>query len=77
MKKQKSGKIVNISSSAGRRRRRSGTLAHYAASKAAVINYTESIAAVLGNMGLQLMRFVPILFGQIYGKLEWGGSKIK
>ncbi len=77
MKKQKSGKIVNISSSAGRRRRRSGTLAHYAASKAAVINYTESIAAVLGEYGITANVICPYFIWTDLWKAGVGGEQNK
>ena len=77
MKNQRRGKIVNISSSAGRRRRRSGGLAHYAASKAAVINYTESIAAVLGEYGITANAICPFFIWTDLWKAGVGGEQNK
>jgi NAD(P)-dependent dehydrogenase (short-subunit alcohol dehydrogenase family) len=77
MKKQRRGKIVNISSSAGRRRRRSGTLAHYAASKAAVVSYTESIAAVLGEYNITANAICPYFIWTDLWKAGVGGEQNK
>jgi NAD(P)-dependent dehydrogenase (short-subunit alcohol dehydrogenase family) len=77
MKNQRSGKIVNISSSAGRRRRRSGTLAHYAASKAAVVSYTESIAAVLGEYNITANAICPYYIWTDLWKAGVGGEQNK
>jgi NAD(P)-dependent dehydrogenase (short-subunit alcohol dehydrogenase family) len=77
MKNQRSGKIVNISSSAGRRRRRSGTLAHYAASKAAVVSYTESIAAVLGEYNITANAICPYFIWTDLWKAGVGGEQNK
>jgi len=77
MKKQRSGKIVNISSSAGRRRRRSGSLAHYAASKAAVVSYTESMAAVLGEYNITANAICPFFIWTDLWKAGVGGEQNK
>ena len=47
MKEQRSGKIINLASIAGREGR--PAIPHYSASKAAVINYTQNLAASLGS----------------------------
>ncbi len=57
MKEQRSGKIVNIASIAGREGRPS--LPHYSASKAAVINYTQSLAAELAGFNVNVNAVCP------------------
>lgn len=57
MKKQRYGKIVNIASMAGREGRPS--LPHYSASKAAVINYTQSLAIELGPFNVNVNAVCP------------------
>lgn len=56
---QKSGKIVNIASGAAL----SGSrfTAHYGASKAAVVNYTQSLALCLGEYGITANTILPNL----------------
>jgi NAD(P)-dependent dehydrogenase (short-subunit alcohol dehydrogenase family) len=63
-KKQRSGKIVNISSMGGRR----GTeiLAHYCASKAGVIVFTQSVALQLAPFNVNANTICP---GMIYTPL--------
>jgi 3-oxoacyl-[acyl-carrier protein] reductase len=57
MKKQKSGKIINISSTAGQR----GELfhSHYAASKGGVIAFTKSIAVELAQYNINVNSVSP------------------
>ena len=57
MKEQRSGKMVNIASIAGREGRPS--LPHYSASKAAVINYTQSLAAELAPFNVNVNAVCP------------------
>jgi NAD(P)-dependent dehydrogenase (short-subunit alcohol dehydrogenase family) len=57
MQERGSGKIVNISSIAGREGRPS--LPHYSATKAAVINYTQSLANELGADNINVNAVCP------------------
>jgi NAD(P)-dependent dehydrogenase (short-subunit alcohol dehydrogenase family) len=57
MKRQKSGHIVNISSGAGKHGY--ANLAAYSASKFAVIGFSESLAAELGDWGIKVTTVVP------------------
>ncbi|MCL7451663.1 MAG: SDR family oxidoreductase [Anaerolineae bacterium] len=58
MKEQRSGRIVNIASSAGKT---GGTLAgaHYSASKAGLINLTKQLARELGPFGITVNAVAP------------------
>ncbi|MGD0265944.1 MAG: glucose 1-dehydrogenase [Candidatus Methylomirabilota bacterium] len=58
MKQQKRGKIVNISSLGGRTGRR-GVGVNYAASKAAVIGLTQTLARELGPSGIRVNAIAP------------------
>jgi len=66
MVKQKSGRIINMSSSAGR-----GTaeesMANYGAAKAGVIEFTKSTARALGRYGISVTAIAP---GTIVTELE-------
>lgn len=64
MKKQKSGKIVNISSVDGKTGTTGGL--HYAASKAGVINLTKSLAKQLASFGINVNSVAP---GTILGTM--------
>jgi 3-oxoacyl-[acyl-carrier protein] reductase len=57
MKKQRSGKIINITSTAGQR----GEAFHsqYAASKGGVISFTKSLASELGNYNINVNSVAP------------------
>ena len=57
MTKARAGKIVNIASIAGREGRPS--LPHYSASKAAVINYTQSLANELARYNINVNAVCP------------------
>ena len=58
MKKQRSGKIVNISSSAGRSTSELGG-AHYTASKAAVLGFTRHVAREAAPFGINVNAVCP------------------
>lgn len=57
MKKNRSGKIINISSTAGQRGE--AFHSHYAASKGAMISYTKSLAAELGAFNINVNSVAP------------------
>jgi len=59
MKRQKSGVIVNTSSSAARLVAPGGALSHYGVSKAAVAHYTRNLAAELGPFGIRVNSIAP------------------
>jgi 3-oxoacyl-[acyl-carrier protein] reductase len=58
MKQQKRGKIVNISSLGGRTGR-PGVAVNYAASKAAIIGLTQTLARELGPSGIRVNAIAP------------------
>jgi len=57
MKKNKFGKIINISSTAGQRGE--AFHSHYAASKGAMISYTKSLAAEIGKFNITVNSVAP------------------
>ncbi|MFA6467318.1 MAG: 3-oxoacyl-ACP reductase family protein [Bacteroidota bacterium] len=57
MKKQNSGKIINISSTAGQRGEAEHS--HYAASKGAMISFTKSLATELGPFNINVNSVAP------------------
>jgi 3-oxoacyl-[acyl-carrier protein] reductase len=57
MKKNKSGRIINISSTAGQRGEAEHS--HYAASKGAIISLTKSLASELGPYGIRTNCVAP------------------
>jgi 3-oxoacyl-[acyl-carrier protein] reductase len=57
MKKQRSGKIINISSTAGQRGEAEHS--HYAASKGGMISFTKSIATELGPFNINVNSVAP------------------
>lgn len=57
MKKEKYGKIINISSTAGQRGEANHS--HYAASKGAMIAYTKSLASELGTYNINVNSVAP------------------
>ena len=68
LKENRSGKIVNLASIAGREGRPS--LAHYSASKAAVINYTQSLAADLAPYDVNVNAVCPgLLWTPMWGQV--------
>jgi NAD(P)-dependent dehydrogenase (short-subunit alcohol dehydrogenase family) len=59
MREQKSGAIVNISSTAGITTVPGGRLAHYAMAKAAVTHYTRYLASEVGPYGIRVNCIAP------------------
>lgn len=57
MKKQRSGKIINISSTAGQRGEAEHS--HYAASKGGMISFTKAIATELGQYNINVNSVAP------------------
>lgn len=57
MKKQKSGKIINVSSTAGQRGEAEHS--HYAASKGGMISFTKAIATELGSFNINVNSVAP------------------
>jgi NAD(P)-dependent dehydrogenase (short-subunit alcohol dehydrogenase family) len=67
MKEQKSGVIINVSTAAARSIAAGGRMAIYGAAKAAVVQYTRSLASELGPFGIRANCLAPgiILTGRI------------
>ena len=63
MKAQGSGKIITVSSQAGRRASGDGGYAHYGTAKAAIIMYTKYLAQDLGPHGIQVNCIAPGYIG--------------
>ena len=63
MKEQGAGKIVTVSSQAGRRASGDGGYAHYGTAKAAIIMYTKYLAQDLGPHGIQVNCIAPGYIG--------------
>jgi NAD(P)-dependent dehydrogenase (short-subunit alcohol dehydrogenase family) len=59
MKKQRDGRIVNVSSQAGLRGSVTGYYASYGAAKAGIINYTQYLAAELAPFGINVNCIAP------------------
>lgn len=76
MRTQKSGKIINISSSAGTMRG-NPLIPYYGASKAAVINYTGSLAIILAEHGVTANSICPHFVWTDLWKNAVGGEQNK
>ncbi len=63
MKAQGSGKIITVSSQAGRRASGDGGYAHYGTAKAAIIMYTKYLAQDLGPHGITVNCIAPGFIG--------------
>ncbi len=59
MKEQRSGKIITVSSQAGRRGSPDGGYAHYGVAKAGIIMYTRYLAQELGPYGITVNCIAP------------------
>lgn len=77
MKKARYGRIVTISSQAGRRADRSGGYAHYGAAKAGVQMYTRYLAQELGEYGITANCIAPgyVTTGRLAPMHEAAGGK--
>jgi len=63
MKAQRSGKIITVSSQAGRRASVDGGYAHYGTAKAGIIMYTRYLAQELGPFGINVNCIAPGYIG--------------
>jgi 3-oxoacyl-[acyl-carrier protein] reductase len=63
MKKEKSGRIVNVSSQAGLRGAANGYYSSYGVAKAGIINYTRHLAGELAPYGINVNCIAPAFIG--------------
>ncbi|MCK6210061.1 SDR family oxidoreductase [Georgenia sp. EYE_87] len=63
MKKQRSGRLITVSSQAGRRADRTGGYAHYGAAKAGIAMYTRYLAQEVGPYGITANCIAPGYIG--------------
>jgi len=78
MIKRKSGKIINIASVAGKPFWEGASLLlHYCASKAAVINFTENLAVVLAEYGINANDICPVYVWTDLWRTGVGGEEGK
>ncbi len=78
MIKRKSGKIINIASVAGKPFWEGAPLLHhYCASKAAVINFTENLAVVLAEYGINVNDICPVYVWTELWRTGVGGEEGK
>ena len=63
MKEQRSGKIITVSSQAGRRGSADGGYAHYGTAKAGIIMYTRYLAQELGPFNINVNCIAPGFIG--------------
>jgi len=78
MVEKKSGKIINIASVAGKPFwKGAALLLHYCASKAAVINFTENLAVVLAEDGINVNDICPVYVWTDLWKTGVGGEEGK
>jgi len=59
MKEQGSGKIITVSSQAGRRASTDGGYAHYGTAKAGILGLTRALAAELAPHNIQVNAILP------------------
>lgn len=76
MKKKNYGRIVNISSSAGRSVSTLGG-AHYTTAKAGVLGFTRAVAKELGNYGITANAVCPGLIDTEMVRIECSDERIK
>jgi 3-oxoacyl-[acyl-carrier protein] reductase len=74
MKRQRSGKIVTVSSQAGAIANEDGSYAHYGAAKAGIVMYTRYLAQDLGPYGITVNAIAPGYIGT--GRLMVGFEEI-
>jgi len=78
MIERKSGKIINIASVAGKPFWEGASLLlHYCASKAALINFTENLAVVLAEYGINVNDICPVYVWTELWKTGVGGEEGK
>jgi 3-oxoacyl-[acyl-carrier protein] reductase len=77
MKRQRSGKIITVSSIAGTAASKDGGYAHYGAAKAAIAHYTRYLAQDLGPFGITANCIAPgvIATGRIMATVIPGSSE--
>ncbi|MDH5690800.1 MAG: SDR family oxidoreductase, partial [Candidatus Bathyarchaeota archaeon] len=76
MVERKSGKIINMASVAGKPFWEGAPLTlHYCASKAAVINFTENLAVVLGEDGINVNDICPVYLWTDLWRTSVGGEE--
>ena len=63
MKEREHGRIITVSSGAGREARENGSYAHYGAAKAAIIMYTKYLAQDVGEYGITANTIAPGYIG--------------
>jgi len=77
MKERRSGKIITVSSMAGRRSSADGGYAHYGTAKAGIIMYTRYLAQELGPFGINVNCIAPglIATGRLSVMFERAGTE--
>ncbi|GAA0348657.1 3-oxoacyl-[acyl-carrier-protein] reductase [Oceanobacillus oncorhynchi subsp. oncorhynchi] len=77
MKKKKYGKIVTVTSVTGLKASDTGTYSHYAATKAAIVNYTKNLAQDLGQYNITVNAIAPgyIGTGRLLEQFEKAGKE--
>lgn len=77
MKKKNYGKIVTVTSVTGIKANDTGTYSHYAATKAAIVNYTKNLAQDLGKYNITVNAIAPgyIGTGRLLEQFEKAGKE--